>query len=113
MIFVLEGLVPIFTGTSEMAKTAIVHLGYPVYFIILLTVFKGLGGFALILPMIPKNVKEWAYAGYSIDFISAFVSICVVDGFGIGAILPVVAMLILVVSYKYYHRLHRPVSNTQ
>jgi hypothetical protein len=88
-----------------MAIEGITHLGYPIYFVTLLTVFKVLGGFALIIPQVPTRIKEWAYAGYGFDFISAFVSIVAVDGFGVGALIPIVAMVILVLSYTSYHKL--------
>jgi hypothetical protein len=105
LIFLLEGVVPAFTSHSEMSIQGIMHLGYPYYFINLLTTAKVLGALALIIPQIPARVKEWAYAGFGIDFISAFVSIWAVDGFMIGLIVPVVAMVFLVLSYTSYHKL--------
>lgn len=105
IIFLFEGLMPALTGHSEMAIQGITGLGYPVYFVTIITVFKVLGGIALIIPKVPANIKEWAYAGYGIDFICAFVSIWVVAGFGMALLLPVVAFVILAVSYVNYHKL--------
>ncbi len=105
LIFLFEGVLPVLTSRSQMAIQGITHLGYPVYFVTLLIVFKVLGGIALILPMVPKRIKEWAYVGYGFDFICAFVSIWVVDGFGGALILPVVAIIILKISYYYWHKL--------
>jgi hypothetical protein len=56
--------------------------------------------------MIPKRVKEWAYAGFAIDFIAAFVSIWVVDGLMLLTFFPLVILGILAVSYIYYHKLN-------
>jgi hypothetical protein len=106
IIFLLEGILPILTTHSPMTVQGIVGLGYPVYFVTLLALFKLLGGLALIIPQIPGRIKEWAYAGFGIDFISAFVSICVVMGFGGFAVLPLVAIAILVLSYVSYHKMH-------
>ena len=39
------------------------HLGYPVYFLTMLGVWKILGVAALLLPRLPL-LKEWAYAGF-------------------------------------------------
>lgn len=39
------------------------HLGYPVYFLTLLGIWKILGVIALIIPKFPL-LKEWAYAGF-------------------------------------------------
>lgn len=105
IIFLFEGVMPAFTSHTEMAVQGITHLGYPYYFITLLTVFKVLGGLALIIPKVPARIKEWAYAGFGIDFICAFVSIVVVDGWVGTAIVPVVAMIVLVFSYVNYHKI--------
>jgi len=104
VIFLLEGLMPALTSQSEMAKEGIRHLGYPDYFGMMLTVFKVSGALVLIIPVIPKRIKEWAYAGFAFDFISAFVSIWAVDGLHGMTFAPLVALGILVVSYVFYHR---------
>lgn len=106
MIFLFEGVMPALTSHTDFAKEGITHLGYPAYFGVMLTVFKVLGSLVLIIPQVPKRVKEWAYAGFAIDFISAFVSLWVVDGFGPFLLLPLVALGILVVSYVYHHKIH-------
>jgi hypothetical protein len=98
-IFLFEGVLVAFTWNSEMSRQGIVGLGYPVYFIGMLALFKVFGTLALMIPKVPARVKEWAYAGFGIDFISAFVSIVAVGGFSVGAILPVVFMIILIISY--------------
>lgn len=105
IIFLLEGLMPAFTSQTEMAKEAMRHFGYPDYFGIMLTVFKVLGALALIIPQIPKRVKEWAYAGFAIDFIAAFVSIWAVDGIKLDLLFPIIAMLVLASSYLSFHQL--------
>jgi hypothetical protein len=106
LIFLLEGVMPALTSQSEMSIQGFTHLGYPIYFVTVLTVFKVLGSLALIIPQVPSRVKEWAYAGFMIDFICAFVSICVVDGFMGGAFLPLIAIVILVLSYTSYHKMN-------
>lgn len=105
-IFLFEGVMPALTSQSEMSIQGITHLGYPLYFVTLLTVFKVLGAIVLILPMFKGRYKEWAYAGFGIDFISAFVSIWVVDGFSGILLLPAVAMAMLILSYNSYHKLN-------
>jgi DoxX-like family len=105
LIFLFEGVMPALTSQSEMAKEGIRHLGYPDYFGVMLTVFKVLGALALIIPQVPARVKEWAYAGFVIDFISAFVSLAAVDGFTGLTFFPLLVLLVLVVSYIYYHKI--------
>ena len=106
IIVIFDGVMPALTFQSEMAKEGIRHLGYPDYFNTLLTVFKVLGALALIIPAIPKRVKEWAYAGFAIDFISAFISVSVVEGIHGPTLYPVVFLVILVLSYVYWNKIN-------
>ncbi len=106
LIFLLEGVMSAFTGHSEMSVAGITGLGYPLYFVTIIVVFKVLGSLALIIPQVPPRVKEWAYAGFGFDFICAFISIWIVGGFSGALALPVVALVILVLSYTSYHKLH-------
>lgn len=106
IIALFEGLMPALTFQSEMAKEGIKHLGYPEYFGNALVVFKVLGVLALIIPQIPKRVKEWAYAGFAFDFIFAAISHGAVDGINGQTFFPLVVFAILAVSYIYYHKLN-------
>lgn len=71
----------------------------------MLTVFKVLGALVLIIPQVPARVKEWAYAGFTIDFIGAFVSLAAVDGMSGLTFFPLIVLAVLVVSYIYYHKI--------
>lgn len=105
IIFLFEGVLPALTSQSEMAKEGIRHLGYPAYFGVLFVVFKVLGALVLITPQVPGRVKEWAYAGFTFDFIFASFSIWAVDGFGFAVIFPLIFLGILAVSYFSHHKL--------
>ncbi len=105
LIFLFQGVLEVVFSQSEMAKESIRALGYPDYFGVMLMVFKVLGVLALVIPSVPARVKEWAYAGFGIDFIAAFVSILAVNGLTGDVIAPVVFMGLLVGSYTAYHRL--------
>ena len=105
LIFLFEGVMPALTSQTEMAKEGIRHLGYPAYFGVMLTVFKILGTLALIIPQVPARVKEWAYAGFAIDFIAALVSIWAVDGVTGMTFFPLIVLAVLIISYVYYHKL--------
>lgn len=104
-IFLFEGVMPALTSHTELAVEGIRHLGYPDYFRVMLTVFKVLGVLALVLPVVPGRIKEWAYAGFAFNFISAFISLWAVDGFGGQTVFPLVLLGILAVSYAQYHKL--------
>jgi hypothetical protein len=105
LIFLMDGVMPALTSNTELARQGISHLGYPDYFRVMLTLFKILGALALILPAIKGRIKEWAYAGFTFNFVSAAISHWVVDGFGGQTIFPLVALAILLVSYFAYHRI--------
>jgi uncharacterized membrane protein YphA (DoxX/SURF4 family) len=86
-----------------MLMNAFAHLGYPAYFANILGVAKILGALALLAPGLPR-LKEWAYAGFAITFISAFISHIVSgDGLfgtnGFGALAPCIAFSVLITSY--------------
>ena len=104
-IFMFEGVMPALTSHTDLAVEGIRHLGYPDYFRVLLSVFKVAGALALILPFVKGRMKEWAYAGFSITMISAFVSHWVVDGFSGQTLFPLFVFVILSISYIHYHKL--------
>jgi hypothetical protein len=61
---------------------AFVHLGFPGYFRIELSWAKLAGAIALLVPMVPARLKEWAYAGFAITLASALIAhLAVGDGF--------------------------------
>jgi len=102
-IFLFEGVMPALTGHSELAKTSILHLGYPEYFVTILVVFKVIGSVVIILPQVPGRLKEWAYTGLALEMICACTSIWVVDGFSAMTVFPLVILAVLVGSYLSYH----------
>jgi uncharacterized membrane protein YphA (DoxX/SURF4 family) len=105
-IFLMEGVMPALTSQTELAKEGISHLGYPQYFGNALVIFKVLGVLALVIPNLPKRIKEWAYAGFVFDFLFASISHGVVDGINFQTFLPLIVLLILMVSYVNYNRLY-------
>lgn len=105
LIFLMEGVVPAFTSQTAMAKEGIRHLQYPEYFGNVLVVFKVLGALILIIPQVPKRVKEWAYAGFAFDFIFASISLFVIDGMNFQSFFPIIFLGVLVASYISYHKL--------
>ncbi|WP_247237206.1 DoxX family protein [Telluribacter sp. SYSU D00476] len=104
-IFLFEGVMPALTTHTEVAVEGIRHLGYPDYFRVMLSVFKVAGALALILPLVPARIKEWAYAGFVFTMLSASVSHWVVDGIGEYSLFPLFVLAILTISYLTYHKL--------
>lgn len=106
LIALFEGLMPALTSQTELAKEGIRHLGYPDYFGNALVIFKILGVLVLVIPQVPKRFKEWAYAGFTFDFIFASISHGAVDGINTQTFFPLLVLGILAISYVYYHKLN-------
>jgi hypothetical protein len=109
VIALFEGVMPALTSHTESAKEGIRHLGYPEYFLTPLVIFKILGVLALVIPQIPKRIKEWAYAGFTFNFLFAAISHVAVDGINGESFFPFVVLGILALSYIYYHKLNHEV----
>lgn len=106
LIFLFEGVMPALTSQTELAKEGIRHLGYPEYFGNALVVFKILGVIILVVPQIPKRLKEWAYAGFTFDFLFASISHYAVDGLDFQTFFPLIVLAVLMVSYVFYHKIN-------
>lgn len=89
---------------------AILDLGYPPYFMKILGVAKLLG-IAAILTGISPTLKEWAYAGFTLDVCGAFAShLCVGDSLKV-ALVPAAFFVIQLTSYLVWKQLvHRRAS---
>lgn len=74
----LVAFVVVSGGAAQVARRpetveGMVHLGYPLYFVTILGIWKILGGIALLVPRFPR-LKEWAYAGIFFDLTGAALS---------------------------------------
>jgi uncharacterized membrane protein YphA (DoxX/SURF4 family) len=56
-------------------------LGYPVYFLTIIGIWKVLGAIAILLPGLPR-IKEWAYAGIFFEMTGAAASHAFVGDYG-------------------------------
>ncbi len=84
--------------TQPQMAQGFAHLGFPGYFRIELAIAKVIGIAVLLLPVSAK-VKEWAYAGFGITFISAFIAHSASGDPVSMRIMPVIALALLSVSY--------------
>lgn len=78
----------------------ITQLGYPVYFLTIIGVWKILGVVALLIPKFPL-LKEWAYAGFFFLMTGAVYSHIAV-GHSAGELFPSLLLLILTVVSWYF-----------
>lgn len=92
-----------FSLNAEM-KGAFVHFGLPNWFRVELSVAKILGVLALVIPLVPFRLKEFAYFGFAITIISAVIAhISSGDGVLLG-LEPLIFLGFLAVSYRYFHK---------
>jgi hypothetical protein len=105
LIFLMEGVMPAVFFHSEASRQGIGHLQYPMYFGDALVFFKVLGALALILPKVPARIKEWAYAGFTFNFLFASISHFAVDGMDFQGFFPLIFLAILFTSYRCYYKL--------
>ncbi len=76
------------------------HLGYPLYFLTILGVWKLLGVVAVLIPKFPL-VKEWAYAGFFFAMSGAvFSHIATGDG-PIELFGPILLLVLTIVSWYF------------
>ena len=78
----------------------IVHLGYPLYFLNIIGLWKLLGVIAILVPGY-KLVKEWAYAGFFFVMSGAVFS-HVASGDPMKEIVPATILLILILVSWYF-----------
>jgi hypothetical protein len=82
----------------EAGKQGMIHLGYPMYILTIVGTAKILGAGA-ILQTKYTTIKEWAYAGFTINFIGAFASRAFAgDGTGLVT-LPLIMLAIMFAIY--------------
>jgi hypothetical protein len=107
-LFLFEGMMPLSTllFAPEQVTPGTVHLQYPAYFAYVIITFKVLGSISLVIPRLPRQIKEWTYAGFAFNFICASISHFVVDGFGFVSFFPLIILAIAVVSYVTYFKVY-------
>ena len=75
------------------------HLGYPLYFLTILGTAKLLGVATLLVPGLPR-LKEWAYAGFLINLVSAVASHLAVGDPPGESVMPLILLAVLFVSWQ-------------
>jgi uncharacterized membrane protein YphA (DoxX/SURF4 family) len=86
-----------YLSSSTTAVQAFAHVGYPQQLRVILGIAKLLGAITLVVPGFAR-VKEWAYAGFTFAWISAFVAHYLAKD-GPIAYMPLLLLVLLVTSY--------------
>lgn len=108
IIFAVLMLLDGFAGfaMTEEGKAAMQQLGYPNYIMYLVGAGKILGAIA-ILQTRYKTIKEWAYAGFTINFISAAASWTIVGAPVAYAVFPLIMLAVMFFTYYVWKRYER------
>lgn len=98
------------TGLVQLSKSkaevdSMMHLGYPIYLLTILGVWKMLGVVAVLIPKFPL-LKEWAYAGFFFAMSGAAIS-HIIMGDAMKEIFPSLLLLILTVLSWYFRPANR------
>lgn len=108
--WVTTGIICLFASTaifmnSEMAIEGTKHLGIPRWLGLEISISQLIGLVLLIVPAVPARIKEWAYVGFGILYISAAIAhIAMADPIG-NTIMAIVFFGLLLVSYFSFHKL--------
>lgn len=98
---VSTGLVQVFRGgAGQGGVDMIIHLGYPVYLVTILGIWKMLGVVAVLIPKFPL-LKEWAYAGFFFVMSGAIYS-HVASGDSLTDTFPALLLLALTATSWYF-----------
>jgi hypothetical protein len=102
------GAVQLFKGqTGAGGMDSITQLGYPVYILTILGVWKILGTVAVLIPKFPL-LKEWAYAGFFFAMSGAVLS-HIAYGNPVKEIFPSILLLALTLVSWYFRPANRKI----
>jgi hypothetical protein len=93
-----SGIVQLIKMEEEVKMMA--HLGYPLYFLTIIGVWKMLGVITVLIPKFPL-VKEWAYAGFFFVSSGAVFSHLSSGGSAADFFGPVLLLILTVVSWYF------------
>ena len=111
IVTILFSLFMLFSGVvevmqTEQAKEGMKHLGYPMYVNTIIGVAKILGVLS-ILQWKFQTIKEWAYAGFTIDIVGASTSIFFAgDGIGMS-LFPFPFLVVMFASYFLWKKVEK------
>ena len=106
-LFCLEMSFTAYYELLPQGAQAFARLGFPAgYFRMELSFAKLLGVAALLVPMVPARLKEWAYAGFAINLVSALITHLSL-GQGPAAVSPsAITSVLWALSYFFWRRLN-------
>lgn len=92
---------------SEMAIEGTKHLGIPRWLGLEVSISQLIGLVLLIVPAVPARIKEWAYVGFGILYITAAIAHIAIGDPINNTIMAIVFFGLLLTSYTSFHKLLR------
>lgn len=89
---------------EETGRQVMAHLGYPVYIMLMLGIAK-IAGVIAILQTRYRTIKEWAFAGFTFNFLGAAASWLLAGDGPEMVIAPLVALAFMFVCYYLWKRI--------
>lgn len=96
---------------EKTGQEAMRQLGYPLYIMTITGAAKILGALALLQPRY-RTLKEWAFAGFTIDFVGAAASTAFA-GMGLAGMVPALVMQVVLFGLYYLWKRHLAVGARQ
>jgi uncharacterized membrane protein len=91
--------------TEDSVALIVDTLGYPHYFVAFIGIAKIAGSIGVLVPGIPRWLKEWAYAGLFFDLIGATYSLIAAAGFDASTLGMLIPFVLGGLSYFFYHKI--------
>ena len=92
---------------SEMAIEGTKHVGIPRWLGLEISIGQLIGLVLLIVPAVPAQLKEWAYVGFGILYISAVVAHIAIGDPINNTVMAIVFFGLLLASYTSFHKLQK------
>ena len=90
---------------SPEAAQAFARLGFPAdFFRIELSWAKLVGVVVLLVPIVPARLKEWAYAGFAINLVSALIAHASIRDIPLAFVPSTLTSVLWVLSYHFWRR---------
>jgi hypothetical protein len=105
ILFALAMLGDAYGGITmqQAGKDSLAKLGYPMYLLVIMGSAK-IFGIIAILQTRYRVINEWAYSGFTISFIGAFLSWAVIGGGPVNLIPPVVMLAVMFFTYYLWKK---------
>ena len=108
--WITTSIVCLFASTAvfmntKMAIDGATHLGIPHYLGLEVSIGQLIGLVLLIVPSVPARIKEWAYVGFGIMYLTALNAHLSVNDPIANSIMAIVFFGLLIVSYTSFHKI--------